>query len=111
MGSLHCAVRADRVALRPIARFSQVVGDLVELCRALKPHVLDIIENVTDEGCLNLALTVHDELTRVLQSYDKIMADQGSRPPPPAPGACPAELLASCVGVVPARATCAARRV
>lgn len=63
---------------------TQVVGDLVELCRALKPHVLDIIENVTDEGCLNLALTVHDELTRVLQGYDKILAEQSRLPPAPA---------------------------
>lgn len=76
-------MRCVRVASRAfLDDATQVVGDLVELCRVLKPHVLDIIENVADEGCLNLALTVHDELTRVLQSYDKILTDESKSAQP-----------------------------
>eukprot|EP00898_Chlorokybus_atmophyticus_P001904 jgi/Chlat1/2714/Chrsp180S02879 len=56
----------------PEALKGDVIVELVGQCERLKPRLLQLVNTVTDEGLLNQALSLHDELEVVLKKHDDI---------------------------------------
>ncbi|KAK4787579.1 hypothetical protein SAY86_011412 [Trapa natans] len=66
----------------------EVIVDLVEQCRTYKQRVVHLINSTLDESLLQQALTLNEDLQRVLAKHEAIASGNSVKPEKPKPEPC-----------------------